>query len=87
MMEVDPQHQVPTAHIQENETEMERDNSKSPIQEIEEESFAKVELYEGLRELNEAMKHGDSKEINSCFTNLTKTFPTAVRLFSLHIYI
>lgn len=61
------------------ETEIEREDSKSPVNEIEEEPFVKIELQQGLRELNEAMKRGELKEIRSCYTNLTKTFPTAVQ--------
>ena len=57
----------------------EREGTKSPIQEIEEEPFVKVEIKEGLEQLNEALKGEDLKEIRSCYSNLTKTFPTAVR--------
>lgn len=61
-----------------NEPEMDRQDSKSPFQEVEEEPFVKIELGQGLKELNEAMSRGELKEIRSCYTNLTKTFPTAV---------
>lgn len=61
-----------------NEPEIDRQDSKSPIQEVEEEPFVKIELSQGLKELNEAMSRGELKEIRSCYTNLTKTFSTAV---------
>lgn len=54
------------------------ESTKSPVQEVEEEPFVKVELKKGLEELNEVMKQGDAKDIRSAYTNLTKTFPTAV---------
>lgn len=54
------------------------ESANSPIQEVEEEPFVKVELKNGLEYLNEAMKRGELKEIRSAYTNLTKTYPTAV---------
>lgn len=54
------------------------ESSNSPVQEVEEESFVKVDLKTGLEDLNEAMKRGELKDIRSAYTNLTKTFPTAV---------
>lgn len=58
--------------------ELSREDSKSPVQEVEEEQFTRVELADGLEQLNEALKREDIKEIRSCYTNLTKSFPTAV---------
>ena len=60
------------------EVEVEREDSKSPIQEIEDEAFVKVELKNGLEELDEALKSGQLKDIRCCYNNLTRTFPTAV---------
>lgn len=60
------------------EPEFEGEETKSPIQEIEEEPFVKIELKEGLEQLNEALKRDDNKNIRSSYNNLTKTFPTAV---------
>lgn len=79
--EEQPQHHHPASEV-ESEAEIGRDDSKSPFQEIEEESFVKIELGQGLKELNEAMARAELKEIRSSYTNLTKTFPTAVKRFS-----
>lgn len=72
------QEEVAEPNLNEVLTELDREESKSPVQEVEEESFVKVELNEGLKQLNEALKRDEIKEIRSCYTNLTKTFPTAV---------
>lgn len=61
--------------------ELERESTSSPVQEVEEESFVKVDLKEGLEQLNEALKRGELPLIRSCYTNLIKTFPTAVSNF------
>ena len=79
-MEEEAQHPAPSSLNEENETGIEREDSKTPIQEVEEEPFVKVELAQGLKELKEAMTRGELKEIRSSYTNLTKTFPTAVFL-------
>ena len=78
IMDEESQHPAAPSPTEENVVEIEREDSKSPIQEVEEEPFVKIELVQGLKELNEAMKRGELKEIRSCYTNLTKTFPTAV---------
>ena len=57
--------------------ELEREESKSPIQE-EEEQIIEVEIKAGLEELDVALKTGQTKEIRSCYAKLTKAFPTAV---------
>lgn len=64
--------------------ELEREESKSPVQEIEEEPFVKIELKNGLDELDKALKIGEIKEIRSAYTNLTRTFPTAVKMNILY---
>jgi hypothetical protein len=70
--------QQPATIVQDESSELEREESKSPVQEFEEDSFIKVELKNGLEELNKTLKNGESKEIRCAYTNLTKTFPTAV---------
>lgn len=47
----------------------------SPVQSTE--AFEEVELQSGLAELDGAFKRGDPEAIRACFTNLTRTFPTA----------
>lgn len=63
----------------EDSTKLGREESKSPVQEIEEEPFVKVELKSGLEELSKSLKNGELNEIRSAYTHLTKTFPTAVK--------
>lgn len=64
--------------VNETSPELDREeSSKSPVQELEEEPFVKVELQSGLEELNEALKRGELKEIRAAYTNLSRTFPTA----------
>ena len=82
---MDNEDQQPTTIVNDGSLELEREESKSPVQEIEEESFIKVELKTGLEELNKALKIGELKEIRSAYTNLTKTFPTAVKIYKLFI--
>lgn len=77
---MDDEDQQPTTIANDGSLELEREESKSPVQEIEEEPFIKVELKTGLEELNKALKIGELKEIRSAYTNLTKTFPTAVKI-------
>lgn len=77
-MEVEDQQ--PNTIVNDESPELEREESKSSVQEIEEEPFIKVELKTGLEKLNHAMKVGEIKEIRSAYTNLTKTFPTAVKI-------
>ena len=85
-MEEDRPHPA-TSLNEETAAENELDDSKSSIQEVEEDPFVKIDLGQGLKELNEAMTRGESKEIRSCYTNLTKTFPTAVIHSRLCIFI
>lgn len=77
--------QQPNAIVNDESPELEREESKSPVQEIEEETFIKVELKTGLETLNRALKVGELKEIRSAYTNLTKTFPTAVKSCSKNL--
>ena len=63
------------------------ESTKSPIQEVEEEPFVKVEIRSGLEQLKEAMKTNELKDIRTCFINLTKSYPTAVYFIeNLKIY-
>ena len=83
---MDNEDQQPTTIVNDGSLELEREESKSPVQEIEEESFIKIELKTGLEELNKALKIGELKEIRSAYTNLTKTFPTAVKIYKQTFY-
>ena len=83
---MDNEDQQPTTIVNDGSLELEREESNSPVQEIEEESFIKVELKTGLEELNKALKIGELKEIRSAYTNLTKTFPTAVKIYKQTFY-
>ena len=81
----DQEEQQPPVIVNDESPELEREESKSPVQEIEGEPFTKVELKNGLEALNKALKIGELKEIRSAYTNLSKTFPTSVTQLILRI--